>query len=244
MTYTNKMNIKVGDTAGHGGSDPGACAFGYKEKNLALDIKNYTDSFLMRRGITVYTNRKTDKDSSINSKTAMLNRAGVVCTNETHINAGGGEGGEVFYHPDSPEGKKLAKCILDALVEYAGQKSRGIKASQDLGMINYTDMPSVLTEVAFIDNKKDVAKIHTKKERKKYGNAIAKGICNYLGIRWVSYKIRTTCRLKVREKPTSLSKKVHTYEKGAEVMCYRLSAKGKWGLTSKGWVNLKYTKKV
>ena len=182
-----RMAKKVYVGIGHGGSDPGAIGNGFKEKNLTLSIGTYVTRRLKEYGIEVKQSRTTDCDSSINSKVAESNAFGADVCMDIHINAGGGDGSEVYYSHVSPNGKKLAQSIVDATLAIR-QNTRGIKTRVDddgtdyFGMIRMTDAPAVLVECAFIDSS-DIQIINTEAKRKVFGYAIADGVAKYLGVK-------------------------------------------------------------
>ena len=182
-----RMAKKVYVGIGHGGSDPGAIGNGFKEKNLTLSIGTYVTRRLKEYGIEVKQSRTTDCDSSINSKAAESNAFGADVCMDIHINAGGGDGSEVFYSHVSANGKKLAQSIVNAM-SAIGQNTRGIKTKLDsngndwFGMIRMTDAPAVLVECAFIDSS-DIQIINTEAKRKVFGYAIADGVAKYLGVK-------------------------------------------------------------
>lgn len=181
------MAKKVYVGIGHGGSDPGAIGNGFKEKNLTLSIGTYVTRRLKEYGIEVKQSRTTDCDSSINSKVAESNAFGADVCMDIHINAGGGDGSEVFYSHVSANGKKLAQSIVNAM-SAIGQNTRGVKTKLDsngndwFGMIRMTDAPAVLVECAFIDSS-DIQIINTEAKRKVFGYAIADGVAKYLGVK-------------------------------------------------------------
>lgn len=190
------MSKKVYVGIGHGGSDPGAVANGFKEKDLTLSIGKYCNERLRQYGIETKISRTTDIDSSINSKVAASNSFGADVCMDIHINAGGGDGSEVYYSHISPNGKKLAQSIVDAM-SAIGQNTRGIKTrlsssgNDYFGMIRDTNAPAVLVECAFIDNKTDIQIINTEAKRKVFGYAIADGVAKYLGVKLSTSKPTT-----------------------------------------------------
>lgn len=191
------MSKKVYVGIGHGGSDPGAVANGFKEKDLTLSIGKYCNERLKQYGIETKISRTTDIDSSINSKVAASNSFGADVCMDIHINAGGGDGSEVYYSHTSANGKKLAQSIVSAM-SAIGQNTRGIKTKLDsngndwFGMIRMTDAPAVLVECAFIDNKTDIQIINTEAKRKAFGYAIADGVAKYLGVKLSTSKPTTS----------------------------------------------------
>ncbi len=184
---------------GHGGSDSGAVGNGFKEKDLTLSIGKYCNERLKQYGIETKISRTGDIDSSINSKVAASNAFKADVCMDIHINAGGGDGSEVYYSHISPNGKRLAQAIVASTVKI-GQNTRGIKTKLDtdgmdyFGMIRMTDAPAVLVECAFIDNANDIKIINTEEKRKIFGYAIADGVANYLGV-------------KLPSKPTAVTQK-------------------------------------
>lgn len=174
---------------GHGGSDPGAVANGFKEKDLNLAISLACRDELERHGITVLMSRSTDEGESLSEQTSECNAFGADLAVNIHNNAGGGDGAEVFYSVGGGTGKTLAKNILNEIVAI-GQNSRGIKTKVNsqgrdwFGFIRETYAPAALVECAFLDTKKDLEIIDTEAEQKVMGVAIAKGVLKTLGIAW------------------------------------------------------------
>lgn len=193
---------------GHGGYDSGAVGNGFKEKDLTLSIGKYCNERLKQYGIETKISRTTDCDSSINSKVAASNAFNADVCMDIHINAGGGDGSEVYYSHTSANGKKLAQAIVDATLKIP-QNTRGIKTKLDsdgmdyFGMIRMTDAPSVLVECAFIDNATDIQIINTEAKRKVFGYAIADGVAKYLGVKMPSLSKPTT-----PSKPTTATVKI------------------------------------
>lgn len=195
---------------GHGGYDSGAVGNGFKEKDLTLSIGKYCNERLKQYGIETKISRTTDCDSSINSKVAASNAFKADVCMDIHINAGGGDGSEVYYSHVSAPGKKLAQSIVDATLAIR-QNTRGIKTRVDddgtdyYGMIRMTDAPAVLVECAFIDNATDIQIINTEAKRKAFGYAIADGVAKYLGVKMPTAKPTTPSK---PSKPTTAAVKI------------------------------------
>ena len=233
------MSKRVYVGIGHGGSDPGAVANGFKEKDLTLSIGKYCNERLKQYGIETKISRTTDIDSSINSKVAASNAFGADVCMDIHINAGGGDGSEVYYSHVSPNGKKLAQLIVDAM-SAIGQNTRGIKTKLDsngndyFGMIRMTDAPAILVECAFIDNKTDIHIINTEAKRKIFGYAIADGVAKYLGVKLSTFKptTSTTTNTAAKIDAPDIGGYLKEGDKGVAVYAYKqllavLKAKGK-----------------
>lgn len=174
---------KVFLSAGHGGSDPGAVAYGMKEKDLNLAIMLACNEELVRHGIETVLSRTKDENDPVGQEVAEANASGAYLAVSFHINAGKGDGFEAFYWSTSAAGKKLAQ-LAEKYIKELGQNSRGIKTGNHLYFIKNTKMVAVLFESFFIDNDNDNNIGDTQAELKALGVAYAKAILEYLGIKY------------------------------------------------------------
>ena len=174
---------KVFLSAGHGGSDPGACAYGLKEKDINLNILKACRDELKRHGVTVVCSREKDENDPVGQEVKEANASKADLAASFHINAGKGDGFEVFCNPMNEEGVKLAK-LGEKYIKELGQNSRGIKNGMHLCFIKNTNMKAVLFESFFIDNDIDNNIGDTSAEQKKFGVAYAKAILEYFGIKY------------------------------------------------------------
>jgi N-acetylmuramoyl-L-alanine amidase len=174
---------KVFLSAGHGGSDPGAVAYGLKEKEINLQILLACKAELERHGVAVVCSRVTDANDPVKEEVKEANLSGAEVAVSFHTNAGKGDGSETFYHSPSSPGKKLAR-LCEKYVKELGQNSRGAKATNSLYFLRKTTMPAALCECAFIDHDTDNNIIDTVAEQKKFGVAYAKAILEYLLIEY------------------------------------------------------------
>lgn len=184
---------KVFIGVGHGGSDPGAVANNTKEKDLNLSIALACRDMLEWYGVTVGMSRTKDENDPIGEEVKECNAFAPDLAVDIHNNAGGGDGGEVFYHYGGGKGKTLAENILAEMVK-VGQNSRGIKTRVNsngkdyYAFIRNTSCPAVIVECAFVDNSTDLQILSTESQRKAMGEAIAKGILKTLGMEIQSVK--------------------------------------------------------
>lgn len=171
---------------GHGGSDSGAVGY-IVEKDGALVIATACKDYLIANGVEVRMSRYIDEDESLREKINECNAYNPDLCADIHLNAGGGDGAEVFHSVIGGKGKILAENILKEL-EAIGQNSRGTKTKVDtdgtdyFGFIRCTNAPAVITEAYFVDNATDVQIGDTVEEQKIVGQAIAKGFLRTLGI--------------------------------------------------------------
>lgn len=172
---------------GHGGSDSGAVSGVHIEKNYALDIASACTAELKRHGVEVMQSRTADVAESAAAKITECNKYDPDIAADIHLNAGGGDGFEVYCGIESAEGRRLAEAIEKAVTAETGQNSRGIKTKLNssgkdyFGFIRQTKCPALLVECAFIDSA-DVQAVDTLAERQNMGRAIAHGMLDYLGI--------------------------------------------------------------
>ena len=185
--------MKVFLGVGHGGSDPGAVANGVKEKDLNLSIALACRDVLVKHGVEVRMSREKDENDPIGDETKECNVYGPDLAVDIHNNAGGGDGGEVFYSHLGGKGKTLAENILAEIVK-VGQNSRGIKTRVNsqgkdyYAFIRNTTCPATIVECAFVDNASDLKILATEAQKKSMGEAIAKGILKTLGVEIQSEK--------------------------------------------------------
>lgn len=256
---------KVFLSAGHGGSDPGAVAYGLEEKNINLNIMLACKSELEKHGVSVVCSRLKDENDKVGSEVKEANASGADVAVSFHTNAGGGDGSESFYYGTSSKGKTLAE-LCEKYTKGIGQNSRGIKDGKHLYFIKKTIMPAVLCECAFVDNDKDNDIIDTEAEQKAFGVAYAKAILEYLGITYKAsnpkpvsnptpvqpskvtneFKVKvTTGALNIRTGPGIGNRKTGRVirDKGIYTI---VETSGSWGKlkSGAGWICLDYTKRV
>lgn len=175
------MSKKVFLSAGHGGTDPGAVAYGIKEKDVNLQTMLSCQAELMRHGVTVICSRTTDEYDPVTQEVIEANASGADIAVSFHANAGGGDGFEGFYWSSNMESKKLAQ-LGEKYIKALGQNSRGIKVGNHLYFVRKTTMPAVLFETFFVDNDSDNDFGDTLIEQKAIGVAYARAILEYLGV--------------------------------------------------------------
>ena len=178
---------KVFLSAGHGGNDPGAVDNGLKEKDINLQALLSCKDILEAHGVEVICSRIKDENDTVYDEAKEANASGADIAVSFHANAGGGDGFEAFYYTTNAKGKKLAE-LAEKHVKNIGQNSRGIKSGNHLWFIKKTTMPAVLFESFFVDNKTDKTIGDTVAEQKAFGEAYAKAILEYLGIKVVTSK--------------------------------------------------------
>lgn len=160
---------------GHSDKDPGAV--GYEtERDLNVRTAKFMDAHLRDH----YTVETKVTDGSINDTRTVCKEANAWKADlfvSIHNNAGGGDGWEGLVY--SAKRKALGQ-LFEKRVKAAGQNSRGVKYRPGLNVLALTDMPAILCEGAFVDNKQDIADWNDDTELEKLGIAYAEAAAEAL----------------------------------------------------------------
>ncbi|WMM26808.1 N-acetylmuramoyl-L-alanine amidase [Tissierella sp. MB52-C2] len=185
--------MKVFLDAGHGGKDPGALGNGLQEKDIALSVTLKVGEILKRHNVEVIYSRTTDVFLELSERTNLANKANADIFVSIHCNAAenvNAKGVETFSYPNSTKGTALAKCIQDSILQSKIYTlNRGIKTA-NFAVLRQSNMPSALVELAFITNIDDFKILKDKQEE--LALAVAKGILNYLGVKYIE-KTKIDC---------------------------------------------------
>ena len=190
-------NIQIIIDPGHGGSETGAVANGYKEKDLNLTVSLELRKILQGYFSKVLMTRETDVYFDLNERAAWMAQKASAFSGRTiglsvHENAFNGQarGTEIIYSVHSmPD---LAKCIADKIAEldvprrnpnmYTKSSSKGANIDY-FGIIrNSGKAQTVIIESLFIDNDSDVQFLKQTDFLKIMARKIAEGLLEYLKI--------------------------------------------------------------
>ncbi|WP_181346841.1 N-acetylmuramoyl-L-alanine amidase [Thalassobacillus sp. CUG 92003] len=170
---------------GHGGHDPGARGHGLVEKNVVLDVGLKARKYLKNAGIKVRMTRDTDRFHSLDRRVDIAKQNNSDTFVSIHANAfmESANGVETYYYAAGLTNReysslKLAEFINERLYKEMNMSNRGVKNS-GFRVIKANSLPAVLTEIGFVTNNGDAAKLKTQKYREKAGKAIALGIVDY-----------------------------------------------------------------
>ncbi|MEN6568296.1 MAG: N-acetylmuramoyl-L-alanine amidase [Veillonellales bacterium] len=178
---------------GHGGSAPGATGPTQTlEKDNTLAIALLVRDKLESNGATVIMTRDTDRNVAVSdaaasedleTRVAIANEAGVDIFVSIHNDAftSDTEAGTTTFHYGDCESIALAGCIQKCLVEQLSTKDRGVRFAS-FYIIRYTNMPAVLTEVAFISNPEEELLLASMDGRSKAADSIFQGITKYFKV--------------------------------------------------------------
>ena len=183
----NKKNDIFALFVGHGkmvnGKWDSGCAYGkYTEADLMLKITKYAVKLLRKSGVRVLTDADKGNNRNMKSSVAWANKYANNAKNHCRF--------YMSVHCDyklasagvaplfvSAKGKSMAVTVGKYVAKYMGMKWKGAFKRTNLYELNATKMPSVIFETGAIK-----ADLKYLKQYKKYGRALARGICKFIGV--------------------------------------------------------------
>ncbi|SNS71482.1 N-acetylmuramoyl-L-alanine amidase [Anaerovirgula multivorans] len=193
IEFTTKQNNSIPLIVidpGHGGTDPGATSpiNSLMEKHVVLDISQKLNKLLTDAGFRTYMTRTADNAITLADRAGVANQLQGDLFVSVHANAAASSsanGIENLYYPsennsnDARDNKKLAQVFQKEMVRMLGAHSRGIVPREQLYVIRETKMPAVLTEVGFLTNPEEAAKLATPEYRQLVAESIYQSILKY-----------------------------------------------------------------
>ncbi|MGR3763421.1 N-acetylmuramoyl-L-alanine amidase [Rossellomorea sp. NS-SX7] len=148
---------------GHGGSDPGATYKGNEEKTFNLLVSLRVKEYLQDNyNVQIETTRSDNNTISLSERSKYANSINADFYLSIHHNAGGGSGFESYTFNGSVPANTLTyqTVIHEEFVKKIKGKypviDRG-KKRENFHVLRETKMPSLLVEILFIDNEKDLS---------------------------------------------------------------------------------------
>ena len=178
----NRSYYKVFIDPGHGGSDPGALGFGYRESDINLQVAKKVESKLKDKGIDVKMSRTSDVFYSLSERAEMANDYGADVFVSIHQNSAdntSAKGIETYYDKNEIEDKPLSDDIQNEIISETGSKSRGVKNAR-FAVLVQSNMIASLVECGFISNETEVKMISNPQYQDKLADGIVDGIVSYL----------------------------------------------------------------
>ena len=163
---------------GHSDKDPGAVGYAVERDLNEITAKymheHLQENYIVESKIDPITN------NGVKQVADNANAWGADLLVSIHNNAGGGDGWEglILNSLRASLGR-----IFEKHVEAIGQNSRGVKLRPDLGVLKYSNMPAILNEGAFVDNKADIEDWDEDHELKKLGIAYAEAAAEFLDLK-------------------------------------------------------------
>lgn len=169
--------------AGHGGTDTGsdACVGSWEEKDYNLDFVLRLQKQIQWEGWKVYCTRMDDRPISLSDRVNFANEVEADYFVSIHCNSSDeieGTGLEALYKSNAykAESKDLAAACMKDLAMATGLKHRDLLDGQGIYIIRKSNMPTVLLEMGFLTDPKDVAYLSKEEKREK----MMKTLCNTL----------------------------------------------------------------
>lgn len=181
--------MKIIIDSGHGGSDPGAVAFGAFEKDINLVFANKLAQKLSEKGYEVDSSLINDINYESQELTSLIRASGARLCISCHNNASDttGRGFEVIYgiHTDGT----LANLILNNvrstgyIARTAYNRESTMYPGTDYYFIireTYPDVESIIVEFGFIDNYEDFALLNSEDWQNTLTDAVVDAVSSYL----------------------------------------------------------------
>jgi len=214
-TRTFKSGLRVLIDPGHGGKDPGAIVtkkqmggLSADEKTVNMKLSLELGRILTERGVQVYYTRTYDTFISLEDRRDMAKKMGIDLFVSIHTNAlpktpqTCASGGEVYYY--YKRDKELAHQVAQYMAWRTGFKGRGTFFRPLVVIMNKT-IPSILVEVGFLDNPKDLAALLD-----------PKGVYSHNAMVGVADAIAKVLGADLQAKPIKLAQQKPTEEKPKE----------------------------
>jgi len=183
--------MKVIIDSGHGGREPGAVAFGVKEKDINIIYANLLARELENLNIEVDKSLINDNYYSPNELTERIKKSGASICISCHNNSFNGTArGFEIIHSIHTEGA-LAKQVFDEVKKtnlhmrriFSKKSTASSTINQDYYYIirlTYPQVETIIIEFGFMDNKEDFEKLTDPKWQKRLTTATAIGISKYI----------------------------------------------------------------
>ncbi|UYL94093.1 N-acetylmuramoyl-L-alanine amidase [Geobacillus phage vB_GthS_PK5.1] len=150
--------------------------------NIVKKIGNLLNDY---EGVEVHYTRTDDRFLELSERAAIANKLKADYFISVHINAGGGTGFESYIYNGSVSAKTIAyqNVVHGEIMKAIGNvKDRGKKRA-NYAVLRLTNMPAILTENLFIDNKTDAAKLKSEQFLLQVAYGHVQGIVKAFGLK-------------------------------------------------------------
>jgi N-acetylmuramoyl-L-alanine amidase len=166
--------------AGHGGHSSGAKGLNYLEKDLCLKMALELRQSLVARGATVIMPRESDVFVSLDGRCEFANSRGAEIFISIHCNSmprrNMQSGSETYWR--TPQSLALAQKLHPRIVAAVRGRDGGIR-NRSFAVIRETTMPSVLLEIAYINNTQDEQLLADGQFHGGLAEQLAEGVVDY-----------------------------------------------------------------
>lgn len=222
-----KAKFKVAVDAGHGSNTAGKrTPDGFREHWINVCTASFCEQALRRCGIDVLrvawddNNAKDDEDVALSTRQKLIKANKCNVSVSFHANAYGNgwndaQGIETLISDKAPgDSRALANIVQSYLIKGTPQKNRGVK-TQSLAMCNCTSLgvkAAILCEIGFMTNKAEADLMKTDRFCREQAEEVAHGICDYLGVKYITYGGSTVADIitEAKNTPTGYLVKINT----------------------------------
>lgn len=168
---------------GHGGKDPGACGNGLMEKDITLKLSQLIEAELKNYQVDVQMTRDRDVYVSLEERVRIANQKKADLFISLHVNAGGGTGFESYRDLAASAETIRYQNVIHEAVKAIGDRGKKVASNPRFYVLRHTDMPALLLENLFIDNKVDAVFLRDIGFLKRLAEAIGEGIVQALRLK-------------------------------------------------------------
>ena len=184
-----QTKYRVYIAAGHGIDsrgkwDTGCTYSGMQEAKLMMPITEYMVKYLQQSGVYVYTDVFRGNDMNMLACVSYANKKALSAYVSIHCDYYKSPSGTYPLYV-SKKGKELAQALNIGARSQVSLPTRGLKRRFDLWELNMTDTVACVFETGSIKKDYKVFKYNYKE----YGKGLAKGMCNYLGVKFIDTPI-------------------------------------------------------
>lgn len=185
---------------GHGGTFPGRVNEDHiLEKDINLQIALKLEQNLTETGANVLMTRRTDTDlvpenlqkekllqqqrADLQQRVQLAEQSGADYMISIHCNSIPNEkwyGAQVFYHPEDPESKALAKAIQQSLNSTLDRNTREALPREDTYLFKNAATTTVIVECGFLSNQEESMQLQDSIYQEQLAYAIYFGLQQYL----------------------------------------------------------------
>jgi uncharacterized coiled-coil protein SlyX len=179
-------------SSGHTSSDPGTVIDGLREVDIARKIAKKVTPYLRFNGVITLS---VPYDLDLPKRVDWINSTGYKSANkdllvEIHLNEGGKSGFESWFLKTANNlSQQLAAKVTEAVTALTGLTDQGSKDEKEhpfggINLLQQVNPIPVLLECLYMDNEADKAFINDDNKLELLAKAIAKGICDFLGVKF------------------------------------------------------------
>ena len=168
---------------GHGGAETGSYTGDASEKDINLAVAEKLRDILRAEGVNVLMTRDGDYYLSAEERVELAGEQSPDLFLSIHCNSFENDasvnGIETYYYPGDEASSLWASYVQTALIASSSASDRGVKQNE-LIVLHYTEMPSIMTELGFLTNLQENELLQSDAYQELLAQALAEGTFHYL----------------------------------------------------------------